>query len=199
MRLVHWILWLTPVGVFALTAWTVAGIGWRDLLQPLFFFMLTVLTGLLLHGLVVLPLFLWFFGRANPRKFAWSMRDAPLTAFGTDSSSQTLPVTIECAEGPGGCSRRATRFVLPWGRPSTWTGPLCTRRWPSSFSSEPGHPLRRRTAGHCRLDGNPGGGGSGGDPVGGAVHDGHRGPGGQRLVGPGPTARICRDRRDLGD
>ena len=43
------------------------------------------------------------------------MRDALLTAFGTDSSSATLPVTIECAEGAGGCSRRASRFVLPLG------------------------------------------------------------------------------------
>ena len=115
MRLVHWILWLTPVGVFALTAWTVAGIGWQDLLQPLFFFMLTVIVGLLIHGVVVLPLVLWCFGRTSPRHFAWNMRDALLTAFGTDSSSATLPVTIECAEGSGGCSRRASRFVLPLG------------------------------------------------------------------------------------
>ena len=115
MKLVHGILWLTPIGVFALTAWTVAGIGWQDLLQPLFYFMLTVVVGLVIHGVIILPLVLWVFGRTSPRQFAWSMRDALLTALGTDSSSATLPVTIECAEGPGGCSRRASRFVLPLG------------------------------------------------------------------------------------
>ena len=43
------------------------------------------------------------------------MKEALLTALATDSSSATLPVTMECAEGPGGCSRRASRFVLPLG------------------------------------------------------------------------------------
>ena len=38
-----------------------------------------------------------------------------MTAFGTDSSSATLPVTIECAQTEGGCSKRAANFVLPLG------------------------------------------------------------------------------------
>jgi Na+/H+-dicarboxylate symporter len=38
-----------------------------------------------------------------------------MTAFGTDSSSATLPVTIQTAEVEGGCSKRASNFVLPLG------------------------------------------------------------------------------------
>ena len=53
--------------------------------------------------------------RDSPWQFFQAMRPALLTALGTDSSSATLPVTIECAEGQGGCSRRASRFVLPLG------------------------------------------------------------------------------------
>jgi Na+/H+-dicarboxylate symporter len=43
------------------------------------------------------------------------MRKALLTAFGTDSSSATLPVTIETAIDEGGCSKRSSNFVLPLG------------------------------------------------------------------------------------
>ena len=38
-----------------------------------------------------------------------------MTAFGTDSSSVTLPVTIDTAQTAGGCSKRASEFVLPLG------------------------------------------------------------------------------------
>ena len=45
----------------------------------------------------------------------WQMKRALMTAVGTDSSSATLPVTIDAAEGEGGCSKRAANFVLPLG------------------------------------------------------------------------------------
>lgn len=115
MKLVEWILWLAPIGVFALVAWTVARIGLESLTGPLLSFVIAVLAGLAIHGFVVLPLILLLFGRANPLAYFRHMRPALLTAFGTDSSSATLPVTIECAEGEGGCSRRSARFVLPLG------------------------------------------------------------------------------------
>lgn len=115
MKLVDWILWLAPLGVFCLVAWTVAQIGTNSLIGPLGRFILTVLTGLSIHGLVVLPLVLWIFGRTNPYRFMHQMRQALMTAFGTDSSSATLPVTIECAETLGGVSKRAAGFVLPLG------------------------------------------------------------------------------------
>ncbi len=115
MKLVDWILWLAPVGVFCLVAWTVARIGTASLVGPLGRFMLTVLLGLAIHGLVVLPLVLWIFGHTHPFRFMHQMRGALMTAFGTDSSSATLPVTIECAENFGGVSKRAAGFVLPLG------------------------------------------------------------------------------------
>ncbi|MFQ5495420.1 MAG: dicarboxylate/amino acid:cation symporter, partial [Phycisphaerae bacterium] len=43
------------------------------------------------------------------------MRQAMMTALGTDSSSATLPVTLECATEQGGVSRKAAGFVLPLG------------------------------------------------------------------------------------
>ncbi len=115
MTMVEWILWLAPLGVFALMSWAVAKIGLASLTGPLFWFVVTVLTGLAVHGFLVLPAVLAVFGRTNPFTFLFQMRAALLTALATDSSSATLPVTIECAELEGGCSRRAARFVLPLG------------------------------------------------------------------------------------
>ena len=43
------------------------------------------------------------------------MKRALMTAIGTDSSSATLPVTIDAAENEGECSKRAANFVLPLG------------------------------------------------------------------------------------
>lgn len=115
MKLVEWILWLAPIGVLALVAATVARIGMVNLFGPLLKYVLTVVFGLLIHGIIVLPLVLWLFGKANPYVYMWQMKDALMTAFGTDSSSATLPVTIETSQRQGGVSKRSAEFVLPLG------------------------------------------------------------------------------------
>ncbi|MBL1217505.1 MAG: dicarboxylate/amino acid:cation symporter [Planctomycetes bacterium] len=115
MTMVQWVIWLTPIGVFLLIAWSVGKLGAVDTITSLGKYMGCVLVGLLIHALVVLPTILFLFGRANPFKFMWRMRPALLTAFGTDSSSATLPVTMETAETDGECSKRASGFVLPLG------------------------------------------------------------------------------------
>ncbi len=115
MILVQWVIWLTPVGVFFLVAWTVGRIGLGNLTGPLGGYMGTVFLGLLIHGALVLPLLLWLLTRVHPFRFMAKMKPALLTAFGTDSSSATLPVTIETAIGAGECSEQASNFVLPLG------------------------------------------------------------------------------------
>lgn len=115
MQLVEWILWLAPIGVFCLVAWTVARLGGEELLRPLLTYMITVVAGLAIHAFIVLPLILFMFGRTNPFVYMRQMREALMTAFGTDSSSATLPVTMDCAEREGGVSKRASGFVLPLG------------------------------------------------------------------------------------
>ncbi len=115
MKVVDWILIIAPLGVGLLVAYTVASIGISQLIGPLFFYVVTVIVGLAIHGIIILPLILWFFGRTNPYRYLWQMKDALMTAFGTDSSSATLPVTIECSQQYGGVSKRASEFVLPLG------------------------------------------------------------------------------------
>ncbi|RMG11870.1 MAG: dicarboxylate/amino acid:cation symporter, partial [Planctomycetota bacterium] len=115
MKLVQWVIWLTPLGVFALLAWTVARIGLGTFTEAIGGYMLTVAAGLAVHGLVVLPAICWLFTRQNPFAFMHQMRQALMTAFGTDSSSATLPVTMECATDEAGISERSASFVLPLG------------------------------------------------------------------------------------
>jgi len=115
MMIVSWIIWLAPLGVFLLVTSTVGKLGIATITGPLAGYIGTVALGLFLHALVVLPIVLMIFGRTNPWRFLWRMRPALLTALGTSSSSATLPVTLRCAVGPGGASRRSGNFVLPLG------------------------------------------------------------------------------------
>jgi Na+/H+-dicarboxylate symporter len=115
IKIVLWILWLMPIGVFCIVAARVGQSGFDSLAGPIGKYALTVVLGLLIHGLITLPLLLWLLGRVNPYKYFWQMRKAVLTAFGTASSAATLPITIEEAHRSGGCSKRAANFVLPLG------------------------------------------------------------------------------------
>ena len=114
MTLVGWVLWLTPIGVFLLVTWTLATLGGQAI-SAVGKYMLIVVAGLFIHGFITLPLVLFLFGQTNPYRFMWRMRPALITAFGTDSSSATLPVTIRTCENEGECSKRACGFVLPLG------------------------------------------------------------------------------------
>lgn len=115
MTLVLWIIWMTPVGVFLLVTYSVGTIGLMQLAGPLGKYMVLVVAALFTHGAIVLPLVLYVLTRRNPYRFMWQMRKALMTAFGTSSSSVTLPVTIQSAIMEGGCSKRAANFVLPLG------------------------------------------------------------------------------------
>lgn len=114
MHIVGWIMALAPIGVFALMARMIGNLG-LSIMKPLAFHMMTVLLGLAIHGLIVLPLLLRIFARYSPVKLAKDMFSAVLTAFSTASSSATLPITMECIEENTGASNRIASFVLPLG------------------------------------------------------------------------------------
>ncbi len=116
MKLVHLIMYVTPLGVFGLIAGQFGRAGdLAALIGGLGRYMATVLLGLALHGLVVLPLILWLLGRRNPARYGLGMAPAVLTAFSTASSSATLPLTLECAAERNDVDRKAAYFVLPVG------------------------------------------------------------------------------------
>jgi Na+/H+-dicarboxylate symporter len=115
MLAISWILYLAPIGIFFLVTWTIGRIGIASLVGPLSKYIATVTLGLGLHALFVLPTILFLVTRINPFSFLFKIRTALLTAFTTDSSSATLPVSIRAAEKEGGISPHVAGFVLPLG------------------------------------------------------------------------------------
>lgn len=118
MRITDLIMKFAPLGVFALVARTVAGVGADqidDLAVSLGTFTLSVLLALATHLFITLPLMLRFVGRVSPLAHFSAMMPALLTAFSTASSSATLPLTMECVQDNARVSKRTSSFVLPLG------------------------------------------------------------------------------------
>jgi len=117
------ILAVAPVGVMGLMATTIAE-QYANLagdqrivafIGAIASFAGTVLLGLSLHALVVLPLVLIFIARVDPRKHFRVLFPALLTAFSSASSAATLPLTLDRLQTGAGVSNRVSSFVLPIG------------------------------------------------------------------------------------
>ena len=98
MAMVHLLMWAAPVGIGALIAGRLSEAGgfsgfWPQLVQ-LGAYASTVILGLLVHGLIVIPLLLHFIGKQNVFTYARNIGTALTTAFSTSSSSATLPLTM---------------------------------------------------------------------------------------------------------
>lgn len=119
MKVVHLVMYVAPLGVFALVASKLGAAGGGELfvaeIMKLGKYTLTVVLALMIHAVVVLPLILYFVTKRNPLQYLINASEAITTAFSTASSSATLPVTIECAEERNRVSRKASLFVLPIG------------------------------------------------------------------------------------
>lgn len=115
MKMVEMVIALGPYGVFCLMAWTIARMGFGALSGSLASYILTVVLGLLLHAFVILPFIYWMITGRNPYKLMFNMRKALLTALGTDSSTATLPVSIECATEEAGIKEEVSGMVLTLG------------------------------------------------------------------------------------
>jgi len=119
MKLIHWIMIISPIGIFGLIASRIGDAGgFKGFLPELFAlgkYSFTILLGLTLHGVIVLPLILLIIGKRNPVKYFTGVAAALLNAFSTASSSATLPLTMEGVELENGISNRTACFVLPLG------------------------------------------------------------------------------------
>jgi len=116
MVITTWVINLAPVGVFFLIGGQVLGTNdFGVVLNQLGWYFTTVMLGLFVHGFIILPIILTVFTRTMPFRFIANMTNAFTTAFGTGSSSATLPVTIRLLEEKNNVDPRICRFVLPIG------------------------------------------------------------------------------------
>ena len=114
LSITNFIISFAPYGVFALVTPTLMKVG-LDTLSIMGSFALTVILGLLVHSLIVLPLILRLLGRINFVDHYRAMAPALLTAFSTASSSATLPLTMDCVTKRAGVSKKIGSFTLPLG------------------------------------------------------------------------------------
>lgn len=114
MQITHWIISLTPIGVFALSANIVATLGIKSLIS-VFSYFLTVVFGLLIHALIVLPLVLKIFGKYSPVDLFKNLVPALAIATPTASSAAAMPVTMECLNKGVGVPNKITSFVVSLG------------------------------------------------------------------------------------
>ncbi|MAH81615.1 MAG: dicarboxylate/amino acid:cation symporter [Rickettsiales bacterium] len=114
LKITDWIMVLAPFGVFALVASMVGSTGF-EVLKPIFFYVATVLIALITHLVFTLSGILIIIVKYSPIVFLKKMFPAIATAFSTDSSIVTLPVTMECIEKNIGVSKKVSSFMLPLG------------------------------------------------------------------------------------
>lgn len=114
MKLIDWIMIFAAPGIFALTTVAVANFG-LTIFGSISKFIGIIILGFCIQLFVVYPVMLKLFGKnIKVGNFYAAITEALLVAFGTASSSATLPLTMACCEKRG-ISHKVCSFVLPLG------------------------------------------------------------------------------------
>ncbi|KAK4884594.1 hypothetical protein RN001_000865 [Aquatica leii] len=115
MIITCWVIWLSPIGVFFLVIAQIMEVtSFITLLAQLGFYFGTVLLGLFLHCFGTLTVVYFVCTRTLPFRTIAGLSQVLTTAFGTASSSATMPLTIQALDDLG-LDPRVTRFVIPIG------------------------------------------------------------------------------------
>ncbi|XP_072314368.1 excitatory amino acid transporter 5-like [Eucyclogobius newberryi] len=116
MKIINAAMWYFPFGIVFLVAGKILDMhDPAHLGEKLGMYFITVLAGLFVHGLILLPMFFYFFTRKNPFAYIRGLLQALVIALATSSSSATLPITMKCLLENCGVDRQIARFVLPVG------------------------------------------------------------------------------------
>lgn len=115
MIITNWVIWISPIGVlFLVTSKLLEIEDISAIVGQLGLYFVTVLLGLFLHGFGTLSIIYFVCTRELPFRVIGKMGQVLVTAFGTASSTATLPVTLQCLDNMG-ADPRITRFVVPIG------------------------------------------------------------------------------------
>jgi DAACS family dicarboxylate/amino acid:cation (Na+ or H+) symporter len=121
MRIVGWAMELAPFGVAALMFQLASTTG-LGVFQSLAAYVVCVIVGLALHGVVVYGLALQLAARVSPVEWFRRCRTVIVTAFTTSSSNATLPTSLETAREKLGVPEKIGNFVLTVGATGNQNG-----------------------------------------------------------------------------
>ena len=114
IKLVWWILYTAPLGIFGLIAPATALLGW-GLIQSLGIFIVSVFVGLfILVAFVFLPL-LYLVAKIGPSRFFKGTLGAASVAFSTTSTAAAIPVSLEESQKNLGVSETVADLLIPLG------------------------------------------------------------------------------------
>lgn len=113
MKVTDWIMYFAAPGVFALTATAVSSFG-VDIFNSISKYLMVLAIGFAIQFFITYPVFLKVFSKVPVIMLYTAITEAMMVAFGTASSSATLPLTIACCEKRG-ISHKISSFVLPLG------------------------------------------------------------------------------------
>ena len=114
IRVVGWVLWLAPVGIFALVAPVVAQLG-LAVLKSMALFLVAVILGLLVFITAVYLPAAALLGRVSPRRMLRAGFPSLAMGFSSTSSLAALPALLDAARGELDLPRSVSGFVLPFG------------------------------------------------------------------------------------
>ena len=112
--IIRWVMKTAPLAVAALISVAVYELG-PELIHKLGMYIVVIACGLLLHLFGTYSLFLKFLVKIPIIPFFYRMRAVLSTAFGTSSSSATMPVTMSTLEKKFGAPSGIVSFSVPIG------------------------------------------------------------------------------------
>lgn len=114
IKLVWWILWVAPIGVFGLIAPATAQMGW-GIIQSLGVFILCVALALVIYLFLIYVPLLLVIAKVKPISFFKGLTGAVTIAFSTTSTATAIPVTREEVTKNFGVSDTIADLLVPLG------------------------------------------------------------------------------------
>jgi len=112
IRIIHWVLWFAPVGIFALVAPLVAQFG-GPLLLAMGRFIIAVIVGVFVFIAAVYLPCVAVIARLAPLRFLRAAYPSMLMGFSATSSMAALPTMLDAADTELQVPRPVSGFVLP--------------------------------------------------------------------------------------
>ncbi|MBO7535646.1 MAG: dicarboxylate/amino acid:cation symporter [Bacilli bacterium] len=113
-QILQWIMYLTPIGVFALMGTTVANFG-PSVLASGAAYILSAWIGCVIIAILVMILPVWLYCKINPIEYIRKVSEIWMMTLSTCSSAATLPNTIRVCNEKFDVPKELTNIIVPLG------------------------------------------------------------------------------------